>query len=186
MELCSVYFIADRGVASTQRSDPKNESQGFNMPDHHTVSITGRISHVFAHRFVVETDEGPVLADITPKGLEQHALRVGETVELTGEMKPSELKVSRLTTGKTIVVIDKKKPHHRDDHADPDDALKAAREAGFETLGEPRRKPKHFEVLGRRDQALMELHIELDGHIRKMKPVDAVDPKWAEALRHSA
>jgi hypothetical protein len=173
MERCSVYFIADRGVASTQRSDPKNESQGFNMPDHHTVSITGRISHVFAHRFVVETDEGPVLADVTPKGLEQHALLVGETVELTGEMK-------------TIVVIDKKKPHHRDDHADPDDALKAAREAGFETLGEPRRKPKHFEVLGRRDQALMELHIELDGHIRKMKPVDAVDPKWAEALRHSA
>lgn len=157
------------------------------MPDHHTISINGKITHVFGHRFVVETSQGAVLADLTPKGAEQHAVRVGEIVSLSGEMKPSELKVSRLTAGKTMVTIDHgKKPHDHHPHAEPGDAMKAAREAGFEPLGHPRRKPKHFEVLGRRDHKLTELHIELDGNIRKMKPVENGDPKWSEALRQLA
>lgn len=153
------------------------------MPDHHTTSISGKITHVFGHRFVVETRHGAVLADITPKGLEQCALRIGDSVDLSGEMKPSELKVSRFVSGKTAIIIEhKKKPHEHHHPSEPRDALKAARAAGFETLGEPRRKPKHFEVLGRRNHQLTELHIELDGHIRKMKPVDGLDPKWNEAL----
>ena len=153
------------------------------MPDRHTTAITGKITHVFGHRFVVETSKGFVLADLTPKGAEQHILRVSEDVRLWGEMKPSELKVSRLTVGKTTIDIEhKEKPHHHHPHAEPGDALKAAREAGFEPLGEPRRKPKHFEVLGRRNDQLTELHIELNGHIRKMKPVERTDPKWSEAL----
>ncbi|MET0904463.1 MAG: hypothetical protein ABWY10_00185 [Tardiphaga sp.] len=152
------------------------------MPDHHTISVHGKITHVFGHRFVVETSKGAVLADITPKGLEQHQLRIGEQVELSGEMKPSELKVSRLTSGKTTIEIAHKKPHDDHPHAEPGDAIKAARKAGYEALGEPRRKPKHFEVLGRRDNKLTELHIELDGHIRKEKPVAHDDPKWAAAI----
>ena len=128
-----------------------------------------------------------MLADLTPKGAEQHALRVGEVVSLSGEMKPSELKVSRLTAGKTTITIEhKKKPHDHHPHAEPGDAIKAARDAGFEPLGQPRRKPKHFEVLGRRDHQLTELHIELNGNIRKMKPVENGDPKWSEALQQPA
>jgi hypothetical protein len=157
------------------------------MPDHHTTAINGKVTHVFGHRFVVETDRGAVLADLTPKGVEQHSLRVGEVVNLWGEMKPSELKVSQLTVGKmTITIEHKKKPHDHHRHAEPGDAFRAAREAGFEPLGEPRRKPKHFEVLGRRDRQLTELHIELNGSIRKMKRVENGDPKWSEALRQPA
>ena len=156
------------------------------MPDHHTSIVTGKITHVFGHRFVVQTGHGAVLADVTPKGLEQFALRVGDEVSLDGEQKPSELKVNRFTQGgKSFAIEHKKKPHEDEHHApaDSDKALKAARAAGYETVGEPRRKPKHFEVLGRRDEELTELHIELDGHIRKTKPVDGHDPKWSEALR---
>jgi hypothetical protein len=157
------------------------------MPDHRTTSITGKITHVFGHRFVVETNHGAVLADITPKGVEQHTLRVGEDVNLWGEMKPSELKVSRFTAGnKTITIEHKKKPHDHHPHADPSDAIRAARDAGFEPLGQPRRKPKHFEVLGRRNRQLTELHIELNGHIRKARPVEATDPKWSETLQQPA
>lgn len=156
------------------------------MPDHHTAAISGKITHVFGHRFVVETGQGAVLADITPKGLEQHALRVGDEVNLSGEMKPSELKVSRLTSGNTTITIEhRKKPHEHHADGEPRDALKAARAAGYETVGEPRRKPKHFEVLGRRDKQLIELHIELDGHIRKTKPVESHDPKWSETLQQA-
>jgi hypothetical protein len=156
------------------------------MPDHHTTAISGRITHVFGHRFVVETSHGAVLADVTPKGLEQHALRVGDEVSLSGEMKPSELKVSHLISGKTTITIEhKKKPHEHHAPGQPRDALKAARAAGFEPLGEPRRKPKHFEVLGRRNHELTELHIELDGHIRKTRPVEKSDPKWSDVLRQA-
>jgi hypothetical protein len=113
-------------------------------------------------------------------------LRIGDTVDLFGEMKPTELKVSRLSQGgKTIEIDHPKKPHEHAD-VDPKEALKAARAAGFEPVGAPRRKPKHFEVLGRRNHALTELHIELDGHIRKMKPVEGLDPKWSETLQQSA
>lgn len=157
------------------------------MSDHHDISVTGKVTHVFGHRFVVETSRGAVLADLTPGGAEQHALRIGDDVNLWGEMKPSELEGAQLTAGKTTIVIEhKKKPHDHRPHAEPSDAMRAARDAGFEPLGQPRRKPKHFEVLGRRNGQLTELHIELTGNIRKMKPVENGDPKWSEALQRPA
>lgn len=149
------------------------------MPDHKTLTITGKITHVFGHRFVVETDDGAVLADLTPKGADQVTIHRGDIVELSGEMKPTELKVSRLTrAGRTVTIAHK---HHDHGDADPRVALRAVEDAGFEPLGEPRRKPKHFEVLARRNGALTELHVEHDGHIRKSKPADRHDPKWGEA-----
>jgi len=152
------------------------------MPHHQTVVVAGKITHIFGHRFVVQTDREPVLADLTPRGLEQIELRIGDSVELSGEKKPSELKVTHFTRdGRTMTIAHKEK-HHDHPDADPKEALKAARAAGFATLGEPRRKPKHFEVLGQRDAHFTELHIELDGQIRKMKPVDRHDPKWAHAI----
>ena len=148
---------------------------------HQTVS--GTVTHIFAHRFVVETGKGPVLADLTPYGSEQITLELGNQVTLEGEMKPSELKVLRLTrNGRTVQVEHKKKDGHHHPNADPEVAHESARTAGFEPLGEPRRKPKHFEVLGRRNGKLSELHIELDGRVRKITPVHD-EHKWAEALR---
>jgi hypothetical protein len=152
------------------------------MPDHHIITVTGRITHVFVHRFVVQTRHDAVLCDVTPRGLELIQLHVGDIVELEGEKKPSELKVARFTRDDIAVTLEHKEKHRQHDDADPGPALKAARSAGFATLGEPRRKPKHFEVLGERDARFTELHIELDGHIRKMKPVDRHDPKWAHAI----
>jgi hypothetical protein len=155
------------------------------MPDHHRLAISGRIIHVFGHRFVVQTDTGTVLADLTPKSAEQIALRIGDEVKLVGEMKPTELKVTRYSSADATTEIEHKKKPDAHHDADPRKALQAARAAGFDPLGEPRRKPKHFEVLGQRDKQLTELHIELDGHIRKTKPADRHDPKWHDALRVS-
>jgi hypothetical protein len=153
------------------------------LPYHDHIAARGTITHVFGHRFVVQTSEGAILADLTPNGLKQIALRIGDQVKLEGEMKPSELKVTRFAhDGKTIDIGHHKKHHGGHHDADPSQAMRAARASGFDTLGQPRRRPKHFEILGRRDQQLMELHIEFDGDIRKSKPIDRHDPKWAEAL----
>lgn len=149
-------------------------------------TITGEVTDIFAHRFVVKTATGTVLADIGPRGAEQVRVEIGERVELAGEMKPSELKVwSIAKDGAPSVVVDHRKKHHPHEHddADPKPALKTAESNGFKVLGEPRRKPKHFEILGR-DAAgdLVELHVELEGTLRKTRPVDDADPKWQAEL----
>jgi hypothetical protein len=134
--------------------------------------VSGKITHVFAHRFVVHSPKGAVLADLTPYGAELVDLRIGAAVELEGEKRPSEVKVTRFRSdGRSVTIEHKKKPdykHHQP--ADPTIALEAVRAAGFEPSGTPRRKPKHFEIDGRRDGKNYELHVELGGRIRKTKP----------------
>ena len=156
-------------------------------------TITGVVADVFGHRFVVATERGKVLADLGPKGAELIALREGDEVTLVGAMKPTELKVSTVTRkGEAAITVEhKKKPHEydpaphkkHDADADPAIALKAARDAGYAVVGAPRRKPQHFEVLGRNARGgFVELHIEFDGDVRKRKPVESDDHKWEFAI----
>jgi hypothetical protein len=150
-------------------------------------TLSGEVTDIFAHRFVVKTADGKVLADLGPKGADQVPLKAGDRVNLIGNMKPSELKVHSIArNGERPVGIEHpKKPHpHELDEADPGPALKTAEANGFTVLGKPRRKPKHFEILGR-DLAgdVVELHVELDGSLRKTHPVHDDDPKWATEIK---
>jgi hypothetical protein len=152
------------------------------------------VTDVFAHRFVVDTGKGKVLADLGPKGAERVPLKEGDHVDLIGEMKPSELKVhSVATNGASPVLVDhpgkhhpgKPRPHaHEFEPADPKPAVRTAEANGLTVVCEPRRKPKHFEILGRNPAGeLFELHIELDGVLRKMRSVHELDPKWAPGIK---
>ncbi len=51
--------------------------------------------------------------------------------------------------------------------ADPSAAIAAAEDEGYALVGEPKRKPKHFEIVGAKDGARHELHVAFDGTIRK-------------------
>ena len=150
-------------------------------------SVTGRITDIFGHRFVVETATGTrILADLGPKGVASFPIGEGFEIELEGEQKPSELKVSSIArTGGKRVSIEHKKKHHVE-HAEPSAALRATTAAGFQTVGEARRKPKHFEVLCRKDRAYVECHVTFDGTIRKVKPVEANDEKWSIDMNSAA
>ncbi len=157
------------------------------MSHDNQTTIKGEVTDIFAHRFVLKTAAGKYLADLGPKGADQMRLKPGDNVELTGEMKPSELKVHSVAKAgaKPVAIDHSKKPSHEEhEEANPAPALKTAEANGFTVLGQPRRKPKHFEILGR-DSAgdLVELHVELDGTLRKTHPVDAHDPKWSAELQ---
>jgi hypothetical protein len=148
---------------------------------------SGEVTDIFAHRFVIKTPTGKILADLGPKGAERVALKEGDHVEVSGERRPSELKVSRITKqgGEPIDIEPKKKPldgKHGPD-ADPKIAVRAARDADYEVIGEPKRRSKHFELQGRKaDGGFAELHIELDGKLRRAKPVALGDDKWASEM----
>ena len=157
------------------------------MPEQAHITVSGEVTDVFAHRFVVRTDAGRVLADLGPKGAEQVALREGDRVTLSGERKPSEIKVHSLQkAGGPLIAIEQRKPHPhhpQTEGADPKRALESLARNGFTVAAGPRRKPRHFEILGRDGAGdLVELHIELDGGLRKSHRVGKDDPKWAAEL----
>jgi translation initiation factor IF-1 len=149
-------------------------------------SVTGTVQNVFAHRFTLRTADGVVLADLTPHGEAKIKLLVGDEVTIEGERKPSEIKVERIRRGDFAATIEPHKKHEpseaSDLEGDPETAVASARAAGFDIVGDPRRKPKHFEILGRRNGDLAEVHVSLDGTIRHAKPVQANDGKWQAEL----
>jgi hypothetical protein len=117
---------------------------------HSKVNAAGEITHVFGHRFVLKTGSKSVLDGLTPRGLEIVGLRFGDRVALEGEQKPAEIKVSKLErSGETFAIADGLHGA-REDEADPAIAIKTAEDAGYQVVGGPRRKPKHFEVLGKK------------------------------------
>lgn len=154
------------------------------MPHHDHVALAGVIEHVFAHRFTLICDGQAHLADLGPKGAEAFTLVQGLAIRLEGEQRPSEIKVTRIAKkGGSFVEVEHKKPHHGPKHrhsdapADPSAVLAAVAKAGWTVTGEPRRKPKHFEVLAQRGTgAWTELHVDFSGQLYKEKPADA--EKW--------
>ncbi|MCJ2140360.1 hypothetical protein [Methylobacterium sp. E-066] len=135
----------------------------------------GTVWAVFGHRFALDGAGGRILADLGPKGAAGIALAVGDQVSLRGAKKPSEIKVARLTLadGSTRTIDWPETEKHDHPPADPTLAVRAAEAAGYTVAGAPARKPKHFELRGAKDGAEHDIHIALDGQIRKTKRLAA-------------
>jgi hypothetical protein len=133
--------------------------------------VSGTVWAVFGHRLAIEGSDGRYLADLGPKGAEGVRIAAGDKVSLKGERRPTEIRVTSITLGDgaSREIPWPKKPEHGE--ADPATAVAAAEAAGYTVEGAPKRKPKHFEILGTKDGARHELHLEFDGTIRKTKPV---------------
>jgi hypothetical protein len=86
------------------------------MPERHNTSVSGTVTAVFAHRFVIESKESKYLADIGPDAVKLVDLQEGDKVSVTGERKPSEIKVTEIVKGggKPIRNAHKKKKHDHD------------------------------------------------------------------------
>jgi hypothetical protein len=150
-------------------------------------SISGTVAAVFAHRFVVESSDGQFLANIGSDAVGRIGLRRGDKVTLKGKLKPAEIKVTEIEKGAGEPIhIERKKKHGHDerrDYQDPSDAIAAVIRKGFEVMGEPRRKPKHFQISGRSATGdFTEFQVGFGGTIRKHKPADIHQPKWQSAI----
>lgn len=151
------------------------------------ISLSGDVTDVFAHRFVVNTEKGTILANLGPSGAGKIKLHKGDHVDLWGEMKSSELKVARIAkAGAEPVAIEHGTSVDDGPEADPMAAVRTAEKNGFVVVGAPRRKPGHFEVLGRdKGGDFVELHVEIDGTLRKSRPIVAGDLKWADLIKQA-
>jgi hypothetical protein len=132
----------------------------------------GTVRDVFGHRFVLTTDDGPVLADVGPHAPDGIKLKPGAKVKITGERTPCEIKVRLFQSGRreAIEIPYQQKKHNRGEDGDPNAAVKVALNAGYTVVGEPKRKQKYFELQAIRSGQDYELHIMLNGDIRKEIP----------------
>lgn len=157
------------------------------------ITVSGRVEHVFAHRFTVKTTTSVILADLTPHGARHVPVKIGDEVVIEGEPKPSEIRVETIKIGAhTYVLPPGPQPmrhgpgHHRGppQHSRPhDDVLNtsAMRETleteGYFIVGDARLRHRHAEWLVRKDGQMFEVHLDFEGDIRKVKPVEA-EGKW--------
>lgn len=142
------------------------------MPHHEKTSLSGKVTDVFAHRFVLETLDGErVLADLGPHGADQISLATGDKISIEGDRHPSEIKVGRLTRENEAVEIERPKPKPPQQARDrgPEAAIKALAATGVRPVGEPRRRPHHFEITAEKDGKRQEYHVHDDGRIHPAK-----------------
>jgi len=131
----------------------------------------GKVRDVFGHRFVLVTDDGPILADVGPHPPDGLKLKVGAKVNIAGRQTPSEIKVRLFQSGRSKMIELHKiqKYHSRDDDSDLEVAANVALSAGYIVEGDPVRKSKHIELKTIRGGRRYELHIMPNGDIRKEK-----------------
>jgi hypothetical protein len=163
------------------------------------ITVSGRVEHMFAHRFTVKTPTSVILADLTPHGARHVPLKSGDEVVIEGEQKPSEIRVETITIGQRTYVLPPGPDHMRhgpsrhhapEHHRGPpphrrphDDVINtsAMRETleteGFFVVGDARLRHRHAEWLVRKDGQMFEAHVDFEGDIRKVKPVEA-EGKW--------
>jgi hypothetical protein len=127
------------------------------------VQTSGTVTDIFGHRFVLETKEGKVLADIGPKTADKVSLKTGMKVDIEGERKPSEIKVARISIGEAEPISTQHDDKHFDTEWTADRAKALAEAEGYSIIGEMKAKKKHFEAKANKGSHKLDIHIHRDG-----------------------
>ena len=132
---------------------------------------------------MLKTGSKSVLADLTPRGLEVVGLRIGDRVALEGEQKPSEIKVSKLErNGETFAIgLVRTAPAKMSRPCNSDQNCRGRRISNYWRTAAANQSI--LRCWGKKAAEFEELHIELDGGVRKTRPVSPHDhngnPKWS-------
>jgi hypothetical protein len=158
------------------------------------VTVTGNVTDVFGHRYVVDEGGKKSLVDIGPKGRDAVTINSGDKVSVEGELTDAgEVRAASVAVGDKPAVelpeartwwekLTGAEPKDKVDLT-PDAAKVMVQKAGYEVIGEPRPKKKHFEVLGKKDGKFYEVHAHADGDLKGIHTVDASDPKWGSLVK---
>jgi hypothetical protein len=146
------------------------------MGNHRAVvcSYRGTVRDVFGRRFVLATDDGPILADIGRSSRDKLGLKVGETINVSGQPVASEVKVHFIQRGRGKVFAFQNPPKRHPQRSQPEleAAANVALDAGYMVVGEPIHRGKHIELQCIRGHHRYELHVMPNGDIRKEKVLD--------------
>ena len=138
------------------------------------LEISGTVTGVFGHRFVIRNEEGKWLANLGRKG-RAYTIFEEEKVVVKGRLKNFEIKVSEMKKdmgGHARNVKERDRVDTKVPGSDPHDAIAAVEHLGYEIMGDPRRKPKHFVIRGRSSTGEMrKFDVNFDGVIRGQKTV---------------
>ncbi len=158
------------------------------------IKLTGTVTDVFGQRYVVEGDGKKSLVDIGPKGRDLVTIKSGDKVAVEGELTDAgEVHALRVSVAdKPVVELPApgswwQKLTGAEKAEGPELTPQVAKEmvakGGYEVLGEPPAKKKHFEVLGKKDGQYYEVHAHRDGSLKGIHSVDAKDPTWGTLVR---
>lgn len=158
------------------------------------VTVTGSVTDVFGHRYVVDEGGKKSLVDIGPKGKDVVTIKSGDKVSIEGELTDAgEVRAASVAVGgaPAVELPEARSWWQKLTGAAPEpepsltlqDARAMVQKAGYEVVGEPRPEKKHFEVLGKKDGKFYELHAHADGQLKAIHSVDASDPKWGTLIK---
>jgi len=149
-------------------------------PEYKHISISGTVTAVFAHRFVIEGKDGKHLADIGPDAVDFVDVQEGDKVTVEGERKPSEIKVTKITKGSDkLIEVEHIKRHQRDgarEHRDSVKAVVAVEREGFEVVGARAERPSISRFSGgrRRESSRDFTSSSTEGSTRKSRPTATI------------
>ena len=149
------------------------------MPHRRNQRISGKVTDVFGHRFVLATASGKVLADIGPEASGLVTVNVDDSVEIEGEEKPTEIKVRSISIGGGKSVETHPAPKHagkEHDHRPPfsaEDARRVAEKMGFRIVGPLTPHKKHYEATAEHRGSKHEVHVHRDHIMKKFDVRDA-------------
>ena len=150
------------------------------------LEISGTVTGVFGHRFVIRSDEGKWLANFGRKGRAYTIFEEGEKVVVKGRLKNFEIKVSEMKKdmgGHARIVKERDRVETEVSGSDTHDAIVAVEHLGFEIMGDPLQKPKYFVIRGRSSTGEMrKFDVNFDGVIRGQKAVGLHHQKGNSAI----
>jgi hypothetical protein len=158
------------------------------------VKVTGTVTDVFGHRYVVDEGGKKSLVDIGPKGRQLVTIKTGDKISVDGEFTDAGEVQARSVTVADKPAVALPEPGSwwqklagtgkaEGPELTPQSAKEMVAKGGYEVVGEPRPEKKHFEVLGKKDGRYYEVHAHRDGSLKGIHRVDAKDPKWGTLVR---
>jgi len=146
------------------------------MPEHSRISISGTVTAIFGHRFVVQTGDSKHLADLGPDAARQIQLNEGDEVRVTGERRSSEIKVSEIVKagGRAIQIAHQTTTREPRADRDPRAVIEAITRHGFDVVTRlrPTAEQRKFRKRPAKGSA-----VKLVGMIPKHKPAAIRRPR---------